>query len=113
MTRRIDLARWQPHVEEARRRGMTLKAYAAEEGVSLYSLYGASQVLRRTATPVASKRARGSSFARVRVISPPTVHATPLRLAAQLPNGVSVHVEGDRAELACVIAALGALPCSA
>ena len=46
MTRRVDLNRWQPHIEEARRRGVSLKAYAAEQGVSLYSLYRASQVLR-------------------------------------------------------------------
>lgn len=32
MTRRINMARWQPHVEEARRRGMSIKAYAAEQG---------------------------------------------------------------------------------
>lgn len=37
MTRRVDLNRWQPHIEEARRRGVSLKAYAAEQGVSLYS----------------------------------------------------------------------------
>jgi len=47
MTPQINLARWQPHVEEARRRGVALKAYAAEQGQWPYSLYRASQALHR------------------------------------------------------------------
>ena len=112
MNRRIDMARWQPHIEEARRRGVTLKAYAAAESVSLWSLYRASQALRGTSaakTPVpAGTRGR---FSRVRVASAPM--PAHLRIAAQLPNGVSVQVDADSGDLAAVIAALGALPCSA
>jgi len=109
MTRRINMARWQPHVEEARRRGVSLKAYAAEQGVSLYSLYRASQALREGAPGETSTPS--GKFAAVRVISAPA--ATLLRVAAQLPNGVSLHVDAGGNDVAAVIAALGTLPCSA
>jgi hypothetical protein len=39
MTHRINVARWQPRVEEARRWGVSLKAYAAEQGMPLCSPY--------------------------------------------------------------------------
>lgn len=110
MTRRINMDRWQPHVEEARRRGISLKAYAAEQGVSLYSLYRASQALRQGG-PVAPKSSPGGKFAAVRVVAAPAVAM--LRVAAQLPNGVSLHVDAHGNDVAAVIAALGALPCSA
>ncbi|HTP38527.1 MAG TPA: hypothetical protein VMI92_03020 [Steroidobacteraceae bacterium] len=110
MTRRINLERWQPHVEEARRRGVSLKAYAAQEGVSLYSLYRASQVLRQGAA-VRPAKATGGKFAAVRVVAAPT--PVLLRVAAHLPNGVSLQVDARGSEVAAVIAALGALPCSA
>lgn len=81
MVRRVNLERWQPHVEEARRRGVTLKAYAAEQGLSLYSLYRASQVMGEASEQPAraAKRAQ-RRFAAVRVV--PAV-ALPLRVAAQ------------------------------
>jgi len=110
MKRRINMERWQPHVEEARRRGLSLKAYAAQEGVSLYSLYRASQVLRQSGATGPQKASTGR-FAAVRVVTAPT--PVLLRVAAQLPNGVSLHVDTRGSEVAAVIAALGALPCSA
>lgn len=61
MKRRINMARWQPRVQEARRRGISLKAYAAEQGVSLYPLYRASQALRDGQAPEPSA-ARASSL---------------------------------------------------
>ena len=113
MTRRVDLTRWQPHVEEARRRGVTLKAYAAEQGVSVNSLYRASQVLRQGSGQPTSEPQNPAAkrFARVRVV--PAATAVPLRVMAQLPNGVSLHVEAVGGDVAAVIAALAALPCSA
>ena len=112
MTRRVDLKRWQPHVEEARRRGVTLKAYAAELGVSVNSLYRASQVLGQGGVPTSEpQKPAVKRFARVRVVAAAT--AVPLRVAAQLPNGVSLHVEAVGSDVAAVIAALAALPCSA
>lgn len=51
--------------------GVSLKAYAAEQGLSLYALYGATQALsaggavEATSTP-------GGKFAAVRVVSAPT-----------------------------------------
>jgi len=110
MTRRINMARWQPHVEEARRRGVSLKAYAAEQGLSLYSLYRASQVLRQGGA-VEAASAPGGKFAAVRVVAAPA--AALLRVAAHLPNGVSLHVDARGSDVPAVIAALGALPCSA
>ena len=109
MTRRINMARWQPHVQEARRRGVSLKAYAAEQGVSLYSLYRASQALREGAAGEAS--APSGKFAAIRVAPAPAAAAL-LRVAAQLPNGVSLHVDAGGNDVAALIAALGALPCS-
>lgn len=109
MKRRINVARWQPHVEEARRRGLSLKAYAAEHGVSLYSLYRASQALREGAS--GEPHTPGGKFAAVRVASPPRTAL--LRVAAQLPNGVSLQVDAGGNDVAGVIAALGALQCSA
>lgn len=110
MTRRVNMERWQPHVEEARRRGVSLKAYAAEQGLSLYSLYRASQVLRQGGA-VEPTRPMSGKFAAVRVVAAPA--AALLRVAAQLPNGVSLHVDARGSDVAAVIAALGALPCSA
>jgi transposase-like protein len=105
------MERWQPHVEEARRQGVSLKAYAAEHGLSLYSLYRASQVLRQggAAEPTGSPDGK---FAAVRVVAAPTPPVL-VRVAAQLPNGVSLHVDARGSDVAAVIAALGALSCSA
>ena len=111
MTRRINMARWQPHLEEARRRGVSLKAYAAEQGVSLYSLHRASQALREGGAVEAPGTPEGGKFAAVRVAAAPAVAM--LRVAAQLPNGVSLHVDARSNDVAPVIAALGALACSA
>lgn len=111
MVRRVNLERWQPHVEEARRRGVTLKAYAAEQGLSLYSLYRASQVMREGGAPPAGTAEPATrKFAPVRVVA---AAAATLRVAAQLPNGVSLQVEACEGDLAGVIAAFAALPCSA
>ena len=111
MSRRIDLTRWLPHVEEARRRGQTLKAYAAQEGVSLNSLYRASQALRETPAVEAGTPSGNGAFVPVRVA--PSRAASMLRVVAQLPNGVSLQVETGAGELAAVVASLGALRCSA
>jgi hypothetical protein len=111
MPRSVDLARWQPHLEEARRRGLTLKAYAAEAGVSVYSLYRASQISRANAyDPPPSTT---GAFVAVRAVSASVPPAPLLRVAAQLPNGVSLQVETSAAGMASVIASLGALRCSA
>lgn len=110
MVRRVNLERWQPHVEEARRRGVTLKVYAAEQGLSLYSLYRASQVMRQASgQAVGAAKPAARKFAAVRVV---TAGASALRVAAQLPNGVSLQVEACAGDVARVIAAFAALPCS-
>ncbi len=111
MSRRIDLTRWLPHVEEARRRGQTLKAYAAQEGVSLNSLYRASQALREEPVLKGGPPTGTGAFVPVRVT--PSRAASVLRVAAQLPNGVSLQVEMGSGELAAVVASLGALRCCA
>lgn len=103
MTRRVDLNRWQPHIEEARRRGVSLKAYAAEQGVSLYSLYRASQALRAGAAVSEAVRTRRSSskFAGVRVVT--SAATTPLRVNALFVGAeiswTTISVIADQARL--------------
>lgn len=111
MSRRVDLSRWLPHVEEARRRGQTLKAYAAQEGVSLSSMYRASQALREVPAPENGAPVSAKAFVPVRVR--PSRPASVLRVAAQLPNGVSLQVEVGASDLTAVVASLGALRCCA
>lgn len=89
MTRRVNLNRWQPHVEEARRRrGVSLKAYAAEQGLSLYSLCRASQVLHQggAAEPTGSPEGK---FATVRVVAAPTIAGVVARCRASAQRCLS------------------------
>ncbi len=87
MTRRTHMACWQPHVEEARRRGVSLKACPAEQGLSLYSLYRPRRCcVKRPVEPTASPSGK---FAAGRVVAAPALAM--LREMAQLPNGISLH----------------------
>src|ERR1700752_4398464 len=96
----FNLARWQPHLEAAKREGKTLKDYAAEHGISRHTLYGARQAQRlvqsggrlnaRAGGNGSAKPIAKSSFSAVRVVSGGGKAAAEasLRMRAQLPNGV-------------------------
>lgn len=122
MTPRMNLARWLPHLAAARRQGKTVAAYAAEHGLSRHTLYTAARVARATGakSPSQANAARRretspSAFAAVRLVAPLAAPELPPRLQAHLPNGVVLRLEGAASapQLAALVAALGALPCSA
>ena len=118
MQSKINLARWQPHLAAAQRRGQTVAAYAAEHGLSRHTLYAAAKTLRESAKAsdgqVRRRKKPVPAFAAVRVsaLQPPPPEVS--RLRAQLPNGVVVHLEGASSppQLATWLTALGALACS-
>jgi len=133
MSAGCDVTRWQPHLEAARREGKTLKAYAEEHGISRHTLYGARQLRRRmqaraeavSRSHSKSSKTKGtssSSFSMVRVSSNPVAPVRkadsraelPMRLRAQLPNGVILEWHCGGAEMALtarLIGTLAELPC--
>jgi hypothetical protein len=123
----FNLARWQPHLEAAKREGKTLKDYAAEHGISRHTLYGARQVQRlvqsggrlnaRAGGNGSAKPIAKSSFSAVRVVSGGGKTApakASLRMRAHLPNGVMLEWQSsaDTALMAKLIGTLASLRCS-
>lgn len=97
--------RWLEHIRAAEERGLTLKAYAGEQGLSVSQLYTAKGKLKRArlldeAPP---------TFVAVRV--PGQGAAAPV-LTVRLPNGIALEVpEGTSgASLRTVLDALGMQP---
>jgi hypothetical protein len=79
------LQRWLEHVRAAEARSLTLKAYAAEQGLSVDQLYaGKAKLKRKGLLP-----GREPAFLPVRVTPGPGPGAV---LTIRLPNGVSVEV---------------------
>jgi hypothetical protein len=108
MSGKLDMARWLPHLEAARRSGKSLTRYAAEHGLSRSTLYTARHQAQspsgrgRSQALAVAQRARGA-FAEVRLRSAKgegrcaaeglSARAT---LRARLPNGVLVELDcGD------------------
>ncbi len=129
----FNLVRWQPHLEAARREGKTLRQYASEHGISRHTLYGAQQVLRRMQAqgglpPMAqgkasAKPASKPSFSAVRIMASAARGVAkvelgapaPVRIRAQLPNGVMLEWPCGAAETAFTVKLIGTLaglPCS-
>ena len=121
MSGKVNLDRWMPHLEAARREGKTLNAYARGLGLSPCTLYAARQMLRNlNSRPAPDRRARvhrapgkrvmDSAFAAVRLAVPVPVassNGTAPRLQARLPNGVMLELSGaDAAVLGVAIQAL-------
>ncbi|MCA0215582.1 MAG: hypothetical protein LCH79_20725 [Proteobacteria bacterium] len=122
MTPQINLARWKPHLMAAKRQGKSMKAYAAEHGLSHNTLYVAARALREAANKSQGKarlrpRRAAGAFAAVRLTpcEQQMAHEPVPRLTVQLPNGVVLHLEGTGmpAQIPALVAALGGLPCSA
>jgi hypothetical protein len=74
---------WWAHCQRCRELGMTLKAYAAQEGLTLSVLYGWSKRFRQ-------ELAAGPVFSRVQLVS---ARAPSYRL--HLPNGLVLEWDGD------------------
>lgn len=77
--------RWLGHIRAAQRAGHTLKAYAAEHGLSLSALYGWKAELKRRGL----LHGKAPGFARVQV-TPPGAAALTIRL----PNGIIMEAPG-------------------
>jgi len=96
--------RWLDHIRAAERTGRTLKAYAAEHGLSLSALYARKAELKRRGhlpgnTP---------GFARAHVTTPAS--GTALRI--HLPNGIVMEAPGaiPATVLVSLAEGLGRLP---
>jgi hypothetical protein len=122
MSGKLDMARWLPHLEAARRSGKSLTRYAAEHGLSRSTLYTARHQAQspsgrgRSQALAVAQRARGA-FAEVRLRPAKgqercaaeglSARAT---LRARLPNGVLVELDcGDGADARLVHSLIDAL----
>ena len=87
---------WQAHIQRCREQGVTLKAYAAQEGLTLSVLYGWNRRFKQEASTA-------SSFSRV-VVAPASAQ---YRLS--LPNGLVLEWSGeiDGEQLARLVSCLG------
>lgn len=74
---------WAAHLHRCREQGLTMKAYAEREGLTLSVLYGWSKRLKREA-------AAGASFSRVRVLP-----AAPAHYRLHMPNGLVLEWSGE------------------
>jgi hypothetical protein len=100
-TNKVDLGRWKPHLEAAKREGQTIARYARSRGLSRHTLYAASQQLGAEGGVNAGRPARrhrsaqpalSSAFAPVQWPSPVLV-AAGTRLEAQWANGAKLAIE--------------------
>jgi hypothetical protein len=118
MSGKVNLDRWEPHLRAAKRQGKSVKQYAAEHGLSAYTLYAAREMLKARACAGGSEERAGSglpAFAEVKLrqsqeatVDLPVVSIAP-RLRARLPNGVALELccEGtDASVIRTVIDAL-------
>lgn len=119
MSGKVNLDRWGPHLQAAKREGVSLTQYARSRGLSRYTLYAAKQMLgdaggksgvkrRQRAPRAANKSAPQPAFAAVKLLAPniPSGGSAP-RLRAQLPNGVKLELTwADVPLLATAIEAL-------
>ena len=111
----IGIKRWGSHVEAARAQGVSLSTYAKAHGFCARTLMRTERLMKSEAAsvdsdPAALSRSTDvavSPFAAVQVDLPATM------LRAVLPNGVSLHCEGnDTAAWHELITLLAGLPCS-
>ena len=120
MSGKVNLDRWIPHLNAAKREGISLAQYAKTHGLSRYTLYAAREWIRKAnGKPLPGRQINapqasgklvpgGSSFAAVKLVTleaPPGTAVAQLR--ARLPNGVRVELIGGDPEV--VFAAIQAL----
>lgn len=82
--------RWMEHLRACDASGKTMRAYAAEAGISVGSLYGAKKRLVRNGLISGRRDVAAVRFTRASIATPP---ASTLRI--DLPNGVSVSCSGS------------------
>ena len=109
---KVNLDRWKPHLDAARREGMTLNAYARGRGLAPCTLYAARQILRdlgrEPARGANAKRASGKqvmncAFAAVKLASAVALSSGSVpRLQARLANGVMLELAGADAKTLAV-----------
>lgn len=109
MSGKVNLERWMPHLEAAKREGKSLTQYARSRGLSRHTLYAARQMLRSVeGKPGVERRVRASNkstprpaFAAVKLLAPdtPSGGSAAPRLQAHLPNGVMLELSGAEAAL--------------
>ncbi len=101
MSGTVNLERWGPHLRAAKRQGKSVKQYAAEHGLSPYTLYAAREMLKARARAELSEVRAGSgpsAFAEVKLpvmqeaAAPWPVARSAPRLRARLPNGVALEL---------------------
>lgn len=104
MSGKVNLDRWGPHLQAAKREGKSLTQYARSRGLSRHTLYAARQMLRsvggkpgveRRPRPLraANKAVSQPAFAAVKLLAPDTPSGGAVaQLRAQLPNGVKLEL---------------------
>jgi transposase len=113
----VVLKKWRPHLRAAKKAGVSLSRYAREHGLSRHTLYAALRA-ERDGRGLAPRKARGKprrATAAVRAaFVPVVVDGGRVPVTVRLPSGVVVECSDVQSiELASLIAALAALPCSA
>lgn len=118
MSGKVNLDRWGPHLRAAKRQGKSVKQYAAEHGLSPYTLYAAREMLKARARAERSELRAGSglsAFAEVKLPLTqeeaghlPIAEMAP-RLRARLPNGVALELCCEGAELSVIRTVIDAL----
>jgi hypothetical protein len=119
MSGKVNLDRWGPHLQAARREGKSLTEYARDRGLSRHTLYAARQMLRSMggqprverqsrALRSVSKAQLQPAFAAVKLLASDTpAGGAAAQLRAQLPNGVKLELmSADAPLLAAAINAL-------
>jgi len=111
MSGKVNLDRWGPHLQAAKREGKSLTEYARSRGLSRHTLYAARQMLRSIGgKPVVGRRPRApqSGFTTVKLLTPEIPSGgSSAQLRAQLPNGVKLELTwADAPLLAAAIQAL-------
>lgn len=118
----VNVERWKPHLDEARKQGVSLAQYAREHGLSRHTLYMTNMELRRADQSTRAKVKPGRK-AKLQMSKPSSNEFVPVRLAREtkesaalrmcFPNGTELHIDAAApAYCVAVITALASLPCS-
>lgn len=117
MSGKVNLDRWGPHLRAAKRQGKSVKQYAAEHGLSPYTLYAAREMVKAKARVKGSEVRAGSGLSAFAAVKLPLAHEVadlPIaprgpKLRARLPNGVALELCCEGAELSVIGTVIGVL----